>query len=230
MSEYAGKNTPTLPTDSADRKSIPLARGCLDYFPSALSEVARLSKHGNDKHNPGEEMHHARDKSGDHADCIARHQLERGTLDDDGFLHEVKVAWRALAQLQESLERRGAPMARGARASREYIDTLRNSRLENAGVVDVQFAPNRIDERIAGDTPLAREIKNDYYHGSRFPVGTEVFCEGYQGTVVAPDDPDVDGYRIGSSEVPVRYHTRPDDTRIEYPFVDVDNEEELSFA
>jgi hypothetical protein len=108
--------TSTLPTDSAARKAVPMARGLLDYFPAALAEVARLSQAGNDKHNPGEELHHARGKSTDHADCIIRHLAERGTVDeDDGFLHEVKVAWRSLALLQEELERRGAPKARGAR-------------------------------------------------------------------------------------------------------------------
>jgi hypothetical protein len=104
-----------LTTDSDARKDIPLARGCLDYFPAALAEVARLSKEGNDKHNPGEPMHHARGKSGDHADCILRHLADRGTVDTDGFDHAVKVAWRALAMLQEILEQRGAPLARAAR-------------------------------------------------------------------------------------------------------------------
>jgi hypothetical protein len=93
-----------------------MARGLLDYFPAALAEVARLSQAGNDKHNPGEELHHARGKSKDHADCILRHTVDRGTVDpEDGFLHDVKVAWRALAMLQEALEAAGAPKARGAR-------------------------------------------------------------------------------------------------------------------
>lgn len=105
----------TLPTDSAERKDVPLARGVLDYFPAALAAVARLSKVGNDKHNPGEDMHHARGKSTDHADCILRHLTERGTYDTDGILHDVKVAWRALALLQETLEvLEGAPLPRGA--------------------------------------------------------------------------------------------------------------------
>lgn len=113
--DHLRKAAPALPTDSAVRKGMPLARGCLDYFPAALAEVARLSKAGNDKHNPGEEMHHARGKSSDHADCIVRHLTERGTIDTDGFFHDVKVAWRALANLQELLEQHGAPLARGAR-------------------------------------------------------------------------------------------------------------------
>ena len=92
-----------------------MARGLLDYFPGALMEVSRLSLAGNDKHNPGEELHHARAKSNDHADCIIRHLVDRGEMDDDGFSHTVKVAWRALALLQEELEAKGAPKARGAR-------------------------------------------------------------------------------------------------------------------
>ena len=94
-----------------------MARGCLDYFPAALAAVAELSRVGNDKHNPGEEMHHARGKSSDHADCIVRHLMDRGTLDpEDGIRHSVKVAWRALALLQEELGQcASAPLARGAK-------------------------------------------------------------------------------------------------------------------
>lgn len=103
-----------LPTDSAARKEVPLARGVLDYFPAALAAVAQLSKIGNDKHNPGQPLHWARSKSQDHADCIMRHLAERGTIDTDGLSHSVKIAWRALALLQEELEAQGAPMPRGA--------------------------------------------------------------------------------------------------------------------
>ena len=95
-----------LPATAAERKAVPLARGLLDYFPDALVEVARLSQVGSDKHNPGEPLHWSRDKSSDHADCIMRHLIDRGTTDpEDGFLHDVKVAWRALALLQVALER-----------------------------------------------------------------------------------------------------------------------------
>ena len=107
----------SLPLDSQERKDTPIVRGCLDYFPAALAEVALLSKYGNDKHNPGEELHHAREKSTDHADCIVRHLLERGTPDPSGFSHTVMVAWRGLALLQEELEAAGAPLARGAKLS-----------------------------------------------------------------------------------------------------------------
>lgn len=106
----------TLPTDTKDRKGVPLFSGCLAYFPAALAAVARLSRKGNDKHNPGEPLHHARGKSSDHADCIVRHQLEFDQVDPEtGEFHAVMVAWRALAQLQELLETHGAPLARGAK-------------------------------------------------------------------------------------------------------------------
>ena len=94
-----------LPNDPKDRKAIPLTEGVLDYFPLALAEVARVSKAGNDQHNPGQPLHWARDKSSDHANCIGRHLIQRGSLDSDGMRHSAKLAWRALALLQEELEK-----------------------------------------------------------------------------------------------------------------------------
>ena len=82
----------------------------------ALAEVAKLSYLGNLKHNPGEEMHHARGKSMDHADCIVRHLVGRGGFDGD-TRESAALAWRALALLQEELEREhGLPLPRAARA------------------------------------------------------------------------------------------------------------------
>lgn len=88
-----------------ERKARPVARGVLDYFPDALLEVAYLSKIGNDQHNPGQEMHWAKEKSTDHADCLLRHLIDRGTMDTDGVRHSAKVAWRALALLQTELDK-----------------------------------------------------------------------------------------------------------------------------
>lgn len=94
----------TLPSDGVERKQFPITTGVLDYFPLALAEVARCSKSGNDQHNPGQPLHWARGKSSDHPDCLIRHLIQRGTLDSDGVRHSAKVAWRALAFLQEELE------------------------------------------------------------------------------------------------------------------------------
>jgi len=93
-----------LSTDAKTRKEAPVTTGVLDYFPLAIVEIARLSKAGNDQHNPGEPLHWAKEKSTDHADCIVRHLLDRGTMDSDGQRHSTKVAWRALALLQIELE------------------------------------------------------------------------------------------------------------------------------
>lgn len=93
-----------LPTDAQARKNAPMARGLLDYFPLACAAVAELSRVGNEQHNPGQPMHWGREKSTDHADCIVRHLIDRGSFDIDGTRHSAKVAWRALAQLQLELE------------------------------------------------------------------------------------------------------------------------------
>lgn len=93
-----------LPEDAKERKAIPVATGVLDYFPLALLEIAKVSKKGNDQHNPGEPLHWKKGVSTDHADCLLRHLVDRGTVDTDGERHSAKVAWRALALLQTELE------------------------------------------------------------------------------------------------------------------------------
>lgn len=119
----------TLPTDSAERKEYPLFSGPGRYFPAALAGVARVCKSGNDKHNPGQPLHHNRSKSNDHEDCVWRHSLDVGDHEvaiergDDTperraqLLLEVdQLAWRALAWSQELHEQYGgAPLAPGAR-------------------------------------------------------------------------------------------------------------------
>lgn len=95
---------PIAPINAAERKNIPLCTGVLDYFPDALLAVAALSKVGNDQHNSGQPLHWAREKSTDHADCVARHLLDRGTIDVDNVRHSVKCAWRALALAQTEIE------------------------------------------------------------------------------------------------------------------------------
>jgi hypothetical protein len=103
-----------LPTDSDERKGLPIATGCIDYFPDAFVDIARLSKIGNDKHNPGQPLHWNRPLSKDHADALMRHFIGRGMVDTDGVRHSTKVAWRALAILQLELETRKAQEVREA--------------------------------------------------------------------------------------------------------------------
>jgi hypothetical protein len=108
----------TLPTDKQERKERPVTQGVLDYFPAAIAEVAHVSYVGNKQHNGDQPLFWARGKSMDHADCLVRHLVERGTVDVDGLRHTAKVAWRALALLQEELEREtGAPLPRNAKVA-----------------------------------------------------------------------------------------------------------------
>lgn len=93
-----------LPQDAAARKGIPVFSGCVSYFPHALAAVAQLSRIGNDQHNPGQPLHWAKDKSTDELDCLLRHATDVAVnplhRDPDGVLAAVKMAWRALANLQ----------------------------------------------------------------------------------------------------------------------------------
>lgn len=133
----------SLPIDSAARKGIAVYTGCIGYFAAALAGVAAHSKAGNDKHNKGLPLHHARGKSGDHADCVVRHIMDIGDIlafiererefiktefGNEGLppspetvkalLDEANaLSWRSLALSQELHERfGGAPLAPSARA------------------------------------------------------------------------------------------------------------------
>lgn len=106
-----------LPKDSEARKATPIFSGVLNYFPLAIAAVARLSKRGNDKHNPGEPLHWAREKSTDQPDCIARHLIDVYSVDPETGEYEdaAAVAWRALALLQLLEEERlNKPPSRGS--------------------------------------------------------------------------------------------------------------------
>lgn len=117
----------TLPIDSSKRKTYPMLRGCLNYFPAALAGIANTSQQGNDKHNPGEPLHHDRKKSTDHGDCIMRHLTDAEDLlaafkrnpkdvTPEMILTEVnQLAWRTLAYSQALHEQFGAPLAPGAK-------------------------------------------------------------------------------------------------------------------
>jgi hypothetical protein len=94
--------------DPADRrgsrKQYPIASGVLDYFADALVAISNVSFAGNEQHNPGKPLHWDRSKSGDEADTMMRHFLQRGTWDTDGKRHTAKAAWRLLALLQKEIE------------------------------------------------------------------------------------------------------------------------------
>ena len=87
------------------RTDYPVYLGVIKYFPDALMEVSRVSRIGNEQHHPGKPLHWDKTKSMDHLDALMRHLLEADQFDEDGVLHLAKVAWRALAALQDRLEK-----------------------------------------------------------------------------------------------------------------------------
>lgn len=108
-----------LPTDSEERKKIPIFSGPMSYFPRALAELARVCHVGNEKHNPGEPLHWAREKSSDHTDCIIRHLIDAheetavspcgaklgiAVDHETGIPEAVFVAWRAMGHAELVLE------------------------------------------------------------------------------------------------------------------------------
>lgn len=90
-----------------DRKKIPVFSGVMKYFPDALMEVAKVSYTGNEQHNPGEELHWAREKGGNDLDALSRHLIDHAKgikFDDDNCYHMAKVIWRGLATLQREID------------------------------------------------------------------------------------------------------------------------------
>jgi hypothetical protein len=110
--EPVGRNV-SLPEDER-REDYAMADGLLDYFPNALAEVAAHSKRAMKQHGLTEFKWH-RGKSTDHRNKIVRHVIDAGKFDDRGNRHSTALVWRALALLQEELERdEGYPLPRGA--------------------------------------------------------------------------------------------------------------------
>jgi hypothetical protein len=176
-----------LVADSATRKTYPMFSGLLAYFPDALAYVAWVSHQGNEKHNPGEPLHHARGKSMDHADCCARHLTRHGQFDGD-VRESGALAWRALALLQEELEKaHGLPLPRGAK-------TEGGSPVIPAagGYIAVKQKPGESMSEAICRTALGAQksnpvVQRESRHG--FTVGDMVkVYDGQRGTVVGFDN------------------------------------------
>ena len=99
-------------SDAEVRKGQPVATGVLAYFPDAIRALAELSRAGNDKHNPGQPLHWAREKSTDQLDAAVRHIMDH--MEGRFIDHELRTfalasaAWRLLAELQLFIERERA--------------------------------------------------------------------------------------------------------------------------
>jgi len=88
------------------RKSTPVFTGFMCYFPRAIRYVAQVSLAGNKQHHADKPLHWDMSKSTDEKDALARHLLDVAQgidTDEDDILHEGKVCWRALANLERKL-------------------------------------------------------------------------------------------------------------------------------
>lgn len=130
--------TGPFPDDSAERKTYPMYSGLLQYFPAALAKVAHHSYIGNEKHNPGQPLHHDRAKSDDEPDALVRHLMEGDY---------VGCAWRALSLLQKDCEAKGAPIAPAAR----------NARLTLAEGVTARVIPHALAAAMERDGVVPRD-------------------------------------------------------------------------
>lgn len=174
----------TLPNGAGERKKFPIASGVLDYFPDALVAVAEVSYLGNVQHNPGQPLHWARSKSGDEADTMMRHFVERGTRDTDNVRHSAKMAWRALALLQKEIEDERKPTDDDDKPVPASDDT-------DSLHIEVRY--------IAGQKrPIASWRVGS---GDRFPSSTELLREGADaqtGSEPVPLPPLTKSLRLGS--------------------------------
>lgn len=97
-----------VPKEDKDRKGLPVFEGVIKYFPDAILEVAKVSRVGNDQHNPGQPLGWDKAKSTNQTDTALRHMMDHhafGTrYDTDGTRHLAKAAWRTLAALQLDIE------------------------------------------------------------------------------------------------------------------------------
>jgi hypothetical protein len=104
-SELDPKRQVHLPEGQEERNQMLLFDGFMAYFPNAMAEVAKLSYAATKQHHPDQPMHWDRSKSTDHLNKIGRHMIDAGKLDDKDQRHSAALAWRAMANLQEELER-----------------------------------------------------------------------------------------------------------------------------
>ena len=62
-----------LPTNSQERKRMPIYTGVIKYFPKAIAELSKVSLIGNEQHHPDKPLHWDRNKSTDEIDALMRH-------------------------------------------------------------------------------------------------------------------------------------------------------------
>ncbi len=156
--------------NSTQRKNTPVVTGVLDYFPLAIAALARVSQKGNDKHNPGEPLRWSRDKSCDHADCIGRHLMQRDQIDpEDGELHAVHLAWRAMALAELALEKQAERQKDITLYSPGAADAATLVRDAADGDMVASTDPNSVQVKSFGGQPPINQATAAVAAGGRVP-------------------------------------------------------------
>jgi len=83
-----------FPEDDAERAKYPIGTFITEYFPNALAALAKHSWESNEKHNPGEPVHWAKDKSIGNIDRVFRHLIDN---------EKVHAAWRLLELIEREI-------------------------------------------------------------------------------------------------------------------------------
>jgi hypothetical protein len=106
--------------DPAERKMLRVFTVLCHYFPKAMREVTRVCVAGNAQHNPGEPLHWVRGKSMDQMNALFHHMVDHemgevfdqtdppeilAAVDGKPLYSMAKGAWRALAELELTIER-----------------------------------------------------------------------------------------------------------------------------
>jgi hypothetical protein len=106
--------------DPEVRKMLQVFTVQSEYFPKAMREVTRVCVAGNAQHNPGEPLHWARGKSMDQMNALFHHMVDHkmghvfdetdppeilAAVDGKPLYSMAKAAWRALAELELTIEK-----------------------------------------------------------------------------------------------------------------------------
>lgn len=121
---------------SEERKQRPVFEGFMKYFPDAIMEISNHSFKANEKHNPGEPLHWAKEKSTDEASSLIRHLIDYAQgerTDDDGLSILSAIGWRAMAFVQRELEtgQKCLSPQRHREISRHEIESVYDVRIPN---------------------------------------------------------------------------------------------------
>ena len=94
LQEVTKRDHKVFPEDDAERAKYPIGTFITEYFPNALAALAKHSWESNEKHNPGEPVHWAKDKSIGNIDRVFRHLI-------DG--EKIHAAWRILELIEREI-------------------------------------------------------------------------------------------------------------------------------